>query len=182
MSIVFWVVFTLLALSQAYIIYAFAKRGDGVFIRTVLIAFIPFTAYIILIAAFRLRIPEPVLIFAMISLFTHTFFGYFLRLYGRTRTFDRIGHAIGSFSYALLAYCTLAAIFGAQSPKITGAVFVAALGVMLGVFVEIMEFAGDSCRYAKVRLQKGLRDTNFDLIADVIGAAGAAVYAFFYIL
>jgi hypothetical protein len=182
MPVIVWVVFSLLALSQVYIIYRLVKRDEKVFIRPVLTCFAAFTAYIVLITIINVNIPGLVLIFAMASLFAHTFFGYFMRLYERTKKSDRVLHAAGCFAYGLLAYCTAAAIFGAQSSKITGAIFVWALGIAMGVMIEIMEFAADSCGKSRLRMQKGLHDTDFDLISDVIGSAAAAVYAYFFIL
>lgn len=182
MEFVVWAIFALLAISQVYIIYKFAHNREGVFVRSVLLSFLSFTVYIILITIFGLKIPGLVLIFAMISLFIHTFFGYFLKLYERTRKFDMVIHSVGSFAYALLTYCTLIAIFGAVHSKVLGAIFIGALGITLGVFIEIMEFASDSNRKTKLRMQKGLHDTDFDLIADVIGAVGAVIYALFLIL
>jgi len=182
MEFAVWAVYALLFLSQVFIIYQFKHNGETVFIPMTLVSFLSFTAYIILITVFGLKLPGLVLIFATVSLFIHTFFGYYFKLYERTRKFDRVNHAIGAFAYGLLAYCTLTAIFGALVSRVSGAIFTGSLGVTLGVFIEIMEFASDSTRKKTVKMQKGLHDTDFDLIADVIGSACAAVYALLFIL
>lgn len=182
MEFAVWAVYALLFLSQAFIIYRFKNNGESSFIPMVLVSFLSFTAYIILITVFGLKIPGLVIIFAMISLFIHTFLGYYFKLYERTRKFDRIIHAVGAFAYALLTYCTLTAIFCASVSRVLGAIFTGSLGVTLGVFIEIMEFASDSSRKKKVKMQKGLHDTDFDLIADVIGSVCASIYAFIYFI
>ena len=50
----------------------------------------------------------------------------------------------------------------------------------MGVVFEIIEFTHDSL--LKTKKQKGLIDTDFDLISDVIGAIIAGVFAFYVLL
>jgi len=66
------------------------------------------------------------------------------------------------------------------SSKIYIAIFVTTLGITLGVFLEILEFVLDIIR--KKNNQRGLLDTDFDLVYDVIGAILAGFISFFIIL
>ena len=127
-------------------------------------------------------IPDYVMIFVIIAVFIHTFLGYFLNLYQRTKTFDHLMHAYGSFSYALLAYCTLVNFIAAPSSRLFTAIFVFTAGMALGVLVEIFEFVCDSNKRRALKLQKGLKDTNYDLIFDTIGSLCAGIFSYFILL
>jgi hypothetical protein len=77
----------------------------------------------------------------------------------------------------MLAYFTLTSLFSEAIPPALAGILIASLGITLGVFVEIIEFTMDSRKHIEIKLQKGLKDTNFDLISDVIGSALAGVFA-----
>jgi VanZ family protein len=92
--------------------------------------------------------------------------------------FDRYMHALGSFSYGLLIYFTLAALIPGSLSPVWAAILTGALGETFGVLIEHFEFAADVHGKSPTRHQKGLRDTNFDLIANTIGSILAGVYAY----
>ncbi len=150
--------------------------------KAVVPAFMLYAAYFLAAHFLRLKIPEAVMIFTMLSVFSHTFFGFFLRLYTKTKTFDRFNHALGSFAFSQAAYFTLTSLFSEAIPKPLAAIIIGSLGVTLGVFTEITEFVLDSRKKKDMKLQKGLKDTNIDLIADVIGSAAAGAFASFVLL
>jgi hypothetical protein len=139
--------------------------------------FLLFTAFLLIAHFARLKLPDIVMILAMLSLFVHTFFGFYLRRYGQSKKFDRYCHAFGCFAYSLVAYFTLTSLLSEAIPTALAGIIIGSLGVTLGVFVEIIEFAMDSRKNIDIKLQKGLRDTNFDLISDIIGSALAGVFA-----
>lgn len=172
-----WAVFIALAAAEGYIIFRFVKEKEWALLKAVIPAFLLYAAFFIIAHFLRLKIPEVVMIFTMLSLLSHTFLGFFLRLYGRSKTFDRFSHALGAFAFSQAAYFTLTSLFSEAIPKLLAAIIIGALGVTLGVFVEIIEFVLDLRKKKELKLQKGLRDTDFDLIADVIGSAAAGAFA-----
>lgn len=182
MNTLSWIVFALLGAIQLFAVCQFARKKQKALIKTVLSAYLPFAAFFLVVMLFSLRIPQAVLVFAMCAQLSHCFLGYYLRLYERSKVFDRYNHAGSTFAYALLAYCTLAALFGEASPKMLAALLVTTLGVTLGVFVEILEFICDAKGKVGIKMQKGLKDTNFDLVFDAAGAAAAGVFAYFFLL
>lgn len=177
MPVLVWAAFIILTAIEAYIVFRLARQKEPVLIKNVIPAYLLFTAYVLIAHFTRLRVPDVVMIIAMASLFVHTFLGYYLRLYGRTKTFDRGCHAFGCFAYSMLAYFTLTALFSEAIPPALAGIIIASLGITLGVFVEIIEFVFDLRKHIEIKLQRGLRDTNFDLLSDVIGSALAGVFA-----
>ncbi len=177
MPVLVWAAFVILTLIEGYIIFRLAKKKEAALIKNVVPAYLLFTAYFITAHFGQLRVPEAVMIFAMASLLVHTLLGFYLRMYGRSKTFDRGSHAFGCFSYSMLAYFSLTSLFSESIPPALAGIIIASLGVMLGVFVELIEFALDSRKHIELKLQKGLRDTNFDLLFDIIGSALAGVFA-----
>jgi hypothetical protein len=177
MPVLVWAAYIILTLVEAYIVFRLARQKETALIKSIVPPFLLFTAYMLIAHFARLRLPDIVMILAMLSLFVHTFIGFYLRRYGKSRKFDRYGHAFGCFAYSLLAYFTLTSLFSEAIPPALAGIIIGSLGVTLGVFIEIIEFAMDSRKNVDIKLQKGLRDTNFDLISDIIGSALAGVFA-----
>jgi hypothetical protein len=80
----------------------------------------------------------------------------------------------------LLIYLTISKVTVPGGSVVFRAVFVAALGIAAGALFEIFEFVHDLKN--KTDLQRGLTDTDFDLIFDVIGSAAASILASFVYL
>jgi uncharacterized membrane protein YjdF len=94
--------------------------------------------------------------------------------------FDRLLHCLGSFAFALLFYYIIIDLTKAQTSKIFMTIFVFVQGIALGTLFELLEYFKD--KKNSIKAQKGLKDTNVDLLCDVIGSAfAAAVYCFFII-
>lgn len=177
MPVLVWSAFIILTVIEGYIIFRLAKRKEAVLIKNVATAYLLFLAYFITAHFGQLRMPEAVMILAMASLLVHTLLGFYFGLYGRSKTFDRGSHAFGCFAYSMLAYFSLTALFSESIPPALAGIIIASLGITLGVFVELIEFALDSRKHIELKMQKGLRDTNFDLLSDVLGSALAGVFA-----
>lgn len=179
MSAIVWAAFIILTAVEAFIIYRFIRRREKALLKAVIPAYALYAAFVLCAHFLRLRIPDVVMIISMVSLLGHTFLGFYLRLYERAKTFDRFNHALGCFAYAPAFYFTLTSLFNEAIPELLAAILIASLGITLGVFVEIAEFAGDSKRTKNdIKLQRGLKDTDFDLIFDVIGSAAAGIFAY----
>jgi hypothetical protein len=65
-------------------------------------------------------------------------------------------------------------------PKLYAAIFVFALGITIGTVFEIIEFVFDKSKHTK--MQKNLKDTDVDMVFNVIGSVFAAVISYFFIL
>ncbi len=182
MSVLVWSAYILLAAVELYIFFVFIRRKERALLKAVMPVFLLFTAFLLFAHFMRFRIPDAVIILSMLSVLSHTFLGYFLRLYERTKIFDRINHAFSCFSFAPLAYFCLTSLFNEAIPELLAAIIIASLGITLGVFTEIIEFASDSRKKKEIKLQKGLKDTNFDLISDVIGSAMGGAFSYFILL
>jgi hypothetical protein len=182
LSVLVWAAFIVLAAVEGYIIYRFARMGERVLIKAVVPLFFLYAVFFLAAHFFRLRIPEAVMIFTMLSIFSHTFLGFFLRFCEKAKPFDRCNHAFGSFAYSQAVYFTLTSLFSEAIPDLFAAIIIGSLGVTLGVFVEIIEFFLDSRKKKGLQFQKDLRDSNLDLIADVIGSAAAGAFASLFLL
>ena len=177
-----WIAFGLLTAAEIFIVCHFARTKETALIKAVVPSYLLFALVFILAAVFSLRIQPVLWLLAMAALFLHTFAGYYLRLYEKSKVFDRYSHAYASFANALLVYSVLTAIFGVAAPKFLAAVLVFTLGVTLGVFVEIFEFMSDMRGKLGIKMQKGIQDTNYDLIFDVMGSFLAAIFSYFVLI
>jgi uncharacterized membrane protein YjdF len=69
--------------------------------------------------------------------------------------------------------------------KIFRALFIVFLGISIGAIFEIIEFIIDTHKKEesqRAKMQKGLKDTDFDLICDIIGSALGSIFAYFMYL
>lgn len=116
----------------------------------------------------------------MITLFGHSFIGNYLNVYNKSKYYDRYLHGFGAFSFSLFAYSIIdKTVFHPVIPRLYGSIFMISLGIALGCLLEILEFSNDV--RLKTKNQKGLKDTDFDLIGNVIGSIVCGVYAFFFV-
>lgn len=133
-----------------------------------------FLLFLILQAVFRLRIQAFILFCVMLTLLAHNELGCYLDYYKRSKHFDRYLHAFGTFSFALFFYSLLNhTVSHGRIPKVYTAIFVATIGISLGCVVEIVEFCLDIRKHTKH--QRNLKDTDVDLIADIIGSIVAGI-------
>lgn len=178
MSIVYGVLYAAFLLTQGFIGVRYITTGNKLYFKALLIPNLLFGLYVAAEAIFDIGVPEIIRCFVIIALFIHTFFGYFKDLYTRSKTFDRYLHAYGSFAFALFFYTLLSQLMNASvTPKLFGAVLAAFTGIAMGALFEIVEFAIDV--KMPVKTQRGLKDTDMDLIFDVIGSAAAGAAVFF---
>lgn len=173
--------FLVLTAVDVFISVKFIQAKKKAYAVATVSAWLPFALYLLAVYIFRLDIPDYVIYITIAAQFIRTFLGCYLDLYERSKTFDRFIHAFGCFAYALLVYCSISTVIGITTPKSVAAFFIVTLGMAIGVLIEIVEFILDS-RKIGVRLQKGLKDTDFDLISDTIGSVIAGVFAAFTFL
>ena len=181
MPIVFWIVYSIYVLVQVFIAYRYIRTDNRLYLKSLLVSNILFAAYVLADEAFGIGVPYLIRCLVIVAMFVHTFFGYFKDLYTRSQTFDRYLHVYGCFAYALFFYSLFTRIFGASvSPAPFAALMVAFTGMTVGGVFEIIEYLID--RGMPVKTQRGLKDTDVDLICDAIGSAAAGIAAWIFML
>ena len=164
-------------------IYSAAKlfgSGKKAYAKSVLKSYILYTLLFLALWIFKVNIPSYIIFLTMLMVLANCFIGYYHRYYVRSKTFDRFLHAFGAFSFSLMAFLTLNHFISTGSSTLFKALSVFFVGNTLGLIFELAEACHDSKN--KVKDQRGLKDTDFDMFCDAIGSALAAVFAYFFIL
>ncbi|KAF5072959.1 hypothetical protein DSECCO2_196660 [anaerobic digester metagenome] len=157
-------------------------RGDIPYAKEALSTYIFYTIFFVAIWIFQIEIPTYILLLTMLTILFACFLGHYLGGYTKSRTFDRYLHAFGSFSFALVTYCTLDNFISTGSSILFQAIFIFCAGNTLGVFFELIEMCHDVSKKDEPKTQKGLRDTDMDMLCNLIGSTLAAVFSFFWLL
>jgi len=153
------------------------RRADA---AAVTIGLVVFTALTLAVLLLRLDVPYYLLYLGMLTVWMNSYIGYGLDKFKTSTRFDRVMHAFGAFSFALIAYCVIRSFTPEGGSRLFRAIFVWALGGFLGAAFEVLEFLRDKKK--GTRNQHGLYDTDTDLIADLVGGFLAGVFAFFFLL
>ena len=156
------------------------KKGKKVHAKGALSALIAYTLIFSAIWIFDLEVPDCFVFMPMVSVFVSGFFGHYLGRYQKSKVFDRYLHGYTSFACALLAYYLVKNLFVMGGSKAFIALFVFSFSMALGAMFELMEAAHDV--KSNVKGQPGLKDTNMDMVFNLIGSIAAAVFAFFFLL
>jgi len=175
MEVAFYIVLILFIAAEVFTVIRYVKTGKSNCVKYTAVPAGLFVIYLLALCIFGINIPYLVLTLATITVFLHTVAGHYLDMYQRVKHFDRYLHGFGSFSFALLIYLTLSQVTDPGGSVIFRAVFVATLGIAAGAVFEVIEFLHD--RKNKPKMQRGLKDTDFDIIFDVIGSVAAALLA-----
>lgn len=155
------------------------KKKYSFFIETA-ITYISYLIFLFMEFKLNFQVRNYIILFVLLTLLGHLLIGQYFDFYNKTKYYDRFLHVFGSFSFSLFLYSIISKIImPIDSSKIYISIFVLTLGISLGVFLEILEFILDICR--KTNNQKGLRDTNFDLISNIIGSTLAGLFSFFIV-
>ncbi len=126
----------------------------------------------------KFQIKTGIILLVILTILGHSFIGEYLDVYNKSKNYDRFLHLFASFSFSLFAYSIIYSIIKPVNySKLYVSLFVITLGISLGVLFEIIEFIQDT--FLKTGNQHGLKDTNFDLISDVIGATIAGMICTF---
>lgn len=169
----------LYTLAVIYVSVKFVRLKSKGEVWETLILFFIFCVFGILKSVYKLEIHEYILALVIVTFIGHSFLGRGVNLYNSSKHFDRYLHAFGAFSFALFAYALiLAFIRPAVYTDVLAAILVFALGVTLGTLLEMVEFFGDSISKSKGH-QRGLLDTDHDLLADIFGSLAAGLFVFF---
>ena len=168
------------AIFSAVIVFAIVslnKKGQKQHVKAAISSYILFTLIFLVIWIFAFSVPPYITLLAMLAVFISCFCGYYLNLYNRSMVFDRYLHAYGSFSFALFVYCLIKNVFETGGSKAFQSLFVFTVGMTVGGAFELVEAAIDAKSGAGA--QRGLKDTNTDMIGNLIGSLLAGVFAYF---
>jgi uncharacterized membrane protein YjdF len=160
---------------EAYIIYKYSKNKKyGRIIENAVVSII-LLLYLCYKDVVQLHVYDFITVFLILTVFGHTYIGEYCGIYHKSKKYDRFLHLFGSFTFSLFVYSVIESMVKPVSySKIYVAIFVATLGIAIGVLFELIEFAFD--KLAKFeKNQHGLADTDFDLLFNVIGAILAGV-------
>jgi VanZ family protein len=180
MQTVLTIVFILFCAAELYNVFKLKKMNQKLMMQAALISFSVFVLLMIVYWLVKLKIPEILLIFAMIAIWCNSYFGYSRYLFETSRIFDRFMHAYGTFSYTLLVFAILRNFVQTGGSKLFVILFVFTLGNTIGALFEIFEFYSDMKK--GTHAQQGLKDTNMDMIFNVIGSVAAALYTLLFLI
>ena len=170
------------AVFSAFVLYAAValnKKGQKQPAKAALSAYIVFTLAFLVIWIFAFSVPPYITLLAMLAVFINCFCGYYLDLYNRSKVFDRYLHAYGSFSFALFVYCLIKNLFETGGSRAFQSLFVFAVGMTLGELFELIEASIDKKKGTNA--QRGLKDTDTDMMGNLIGSLLASVFAYFFL-
>lgn len=173
---IFITTFVIYSIIEIYIIVQFIKNKKLLELKSTISSFGVICLLLLAIYLFHLNIPYYILLLCVITLFFHTFVGYYLNYYNKSMKFDRYLHTLGTFSFALLCYITMSNFIEYGGSKIFRAIFILFFGITLGAVFEVYEFVIDSKQ--KSKMQKSLKDTNFDIAFNILGSIIATIYAY----
>ncbi len=174
------VIFAVFSAVSLYTVSALNKKQRKYPAQAALSSYIVYSVVFLCIWILDFPVPPYIVLLAMLAVFINCFFGHYLDWFNRSKVFDRYLHAYGSFSFALLAYSLIQNLFEAGGSETFQSLFVFATGMTLGAVFELIEARED---YKKgTNNQRGLQDTNMDLLGDLIGSLLAGVFAFFFLL
>lgn len=171
------VLIVIFSVAELFFLRRFIAKKETIAFKSAIVSLAFLWLIFIVSYLYQFRIPDAAYIFIIISLFMNSYFGYYLNLYEKSKRYDRIQHVIGSFSFAIFFYFFFSNLFEYGGSRAFQAFYVLLLGVFYGTLYEIIEFLSDLKN--KEKMQRGLRDTNMDMVSDVIGSLAASVLAFF---
>lgn len=163
------------------ICYGFIHKKQYKFLIETIVFYILYLIFLILQHRLNFSVKPFIIILILLTVIGNNFIGQYLNVYNRSKYYDRFLHAFGSFSFALFVYSVIYNIIVPPNyPWIYTSIFIANIGISLGCIVEIYEFFRDTTSHSKN--QHGLRDTNFDLISNIIGGVLAGIISNFIFL
>ncbi|MEA4833129.1 hypothetical protein SDC9_145475 [bioreactor metagenome] len=171
------IIFAIISALTIFAVVGVYKRGEKPYAESALSSYVFYLIAFIAIWIFDLPVPTFIIVLTMLTVFISGFFGHYLGWYIKSKVFDRYLHAFGSFSFALLAYFMVTGIITTGESKIFQALFVFTAGMTLGSVFELSEASHD--RGNVLKNQKGLKDTNMDMLCDLLGSFAAGVFYFF---
>lgn len=164
------------------VVQLFSKKKN-VYAKSALSTYLFYTVVFLALWIFHIKVPSYMLLLTMLTILGACFFGHYLEGYTKSKTFDRYLHAFGSFSFSLLTYSILSHFIDTGGSLLFQALFVFLIGNTLGVIFELIEMHHDKkIRVKNVKSQKGLKDTDMDMLFNLFGSILAGIFAYFWVL
>ncbi len=157
-------------------------RGGYLFSIAIVIAVVSSLVPSIVQKNYHITLPFELDLLITLSIFLHIFMGEGLGFYSRHLIFDNVLHLYGSGVSALLAFIIVYSLHYTGKVKLTLPLigfFTVIFAMAMGGMWEILEFAVDN--FFGKHGQKGLDDTMFDLIYDLMGGVVAAGLGMLYV-
>ncbi len=177
-----WIIYCFIILS-IFCIFSIIKlfnRGEKEYAKSAVSTYATFSVIFICMLLFSIKIPSYIIFLTILTIFIACFVGHYLSFYTKSNTFDRYLHGFGSFSFSLFFYCIVDNYINTGSSKIFQSIFIFLLGNTLGVFFELIEAMHDKSN--PIKSQKGLMDTNTDMLFNLIGSVLAGLFAYIWLL
>lgn len=177
-----WIIFSTIILAILCIFAAMKlyNKNQPEYAKAVLTSCIAFLISFVVIWLFNIDVPSYIIFLAILTVLISCFFGHYLGLYTSSNTFERYLHGFGSFAFSLYFYCIIDHFFNSGSSRLFQAIFIFLLGNTIEVIFELLEAKHDT--KSNVKSQKGLKDTNIDMLFNVFGSILAGIFAYIWIL
>ncbi|MFQ5585997.1 MAG: hypothetical protein ACE5GF_04155 [Thermodesulfobacteriota bacterium] len=173
-----WLMKLILIGSFPYSVY----KGDYLYSIAAVIAIAVSLAPSIIQRNYRVTLPFELDFLITLSIFAHIFFGEQMHFYERFWLWDKILHVYGSAVLSLLAFITVYTFHRTGKLKLTLpfiGLFTVVFTLAAGGIWEIAEFTVD--KLLDLDTQRGLDNTMWDIINDLIGGMLAAFLGILYV-
>lgn len=123
----------------------------------------------------KIYIDNYIKILVTLDIFAHIYIGELLNIYDNSFVFDKCLHLFGTFGFTLLAYALLRnTVYNGIGSKMFKFILIASVGITIGTLFEMVEFTCDT--FLGTYSQKGLLDTDLDMLFNIIGSSLAALF------
>ncbi|GMR04522.1 MAG: hypothetical protein BMS9Abin23_0420 [Thermodesulfobacteriota bacterium] len=176
-----WLSWFMKFLMLAMVPYEF-YRGGYLFTILILVAVGVSMVPSIVEKNYNITLPFELDLLITLSLFLHTFLGEGLEFYNKYWIWDKLLHVYGAAVTAIIAFVIVYSLHYTRKLRLTLPFIVLitfTFAVTMGAMWEIGEFSVD--RFFGKQTQKGLADTMYDLINDMIGGFIVAVLGAVYV-
>ncbi len=173
-----WLMKLILIGSFPYSIY----NGDYLYAIAAAVAIALSLAPSIIERNYRVTLPFELDFLITLSIFAHIFFGEQMHFYDRFWLWDKILHVYGSAVVSLLAFIIVYTFHTTRKLRLTLpfiGLFTVVFTLAVGGLWEIGEFAVD--KFLGLNTQRGLDNTMWDIINDLIGGSLAALLGMLYV-
>lgn len=177
-AVLSWLMKILLVGLLPYEIYI----GDYLFAMATVVAIVVSFVPSLVERNYRIHLPFELDLLITLALFLHTFLGEVLMFYEKVSLWDDMMHLFGTAVVAMLAFMIVYTLHYTKKLRLTipfVGFFTVIFAVAVGAIWEIAEFSIDGI-FGK-NMQKGLSDTMWDLVNDLMGGAVVAVLGMFYV-
>ncbi len=130
----------------------------------------------------NIHLPFELDLLVTLAIFSHTFLGEWLMFYERVRLWDKILHLFGTAVISITAFMTVYTLHYTRKIRLSVPLigfFTVIFAIAIGALWEVTEFLVDIL--FGTTTQKGLRDTMWDLVYDLIAGVAVAVFGMIYV-